>query len=220
MSPRVRVALAFATAIAISPAMPAMPPITGLGIEFLIMVFVQLITGIGLGFATSLFFQLFILTGQFVAMQMGLGFAMMVDPTNGISVTVLSQFFLILVTLTFLALNGHLVVLEVLIAGYSTFPMTLEVGVTEMAHQIVGFGGWMFSGALLIAFPAVVSLLIVNLSFGVMTRAAPQLNIFSLGFPFSVVFGMLIVWVMTLGWLPRFENLSRLFYEWAGLWGG
>jgi flagellar biosynthetic protein FliR len=76
----------------------------------------------------------------------------------------------------------------------------------------------MFGGAVLIAMPAVASLLVVNLAFGVMTRAAPQLNIFSLGFPLTLLFGLLIIWVALYGFTPQFEGLSQWYFEWTRRW--
>ena len=70
-------------------------------------------------------------------------------------------------------------------------------------------GGWMFASALLLALPAVTAILIVNFAFGVMTRAAPQLNIFSLGFPFTLLFGIFILWVALAGFLPQYQQLSK-----------
>ena len=178
----------------------------------------QLFAGVGLGFATMVFFQLFVVAGQFIGMQMGLGFAAMVDPGNGVQVTALSQFYLMLVSLTFLAANGHLVLLDVLIAGYKAFPAGSATSLTSLAGALADLGGWMFVGGVLVALPAVVSLLVVNLAFGVMSRSAPQLNVFSLGFPFSLVFGLVIVWLSLHGWMPQFDRMSSEFLGFASYW--
>lgn len=218
VSPRIRIAMTLAVALAVSPLLTPMPMLTDLSLALFADVVLQLFAGIGLGFATVVFFQLFIVAGQFIGMQMGLGFAMMVDPGNGVQVTALSQFYLMMVTLMFLAMNGHLVVLDVLVTGFKAFPLGTGVGLPELALEISRLGGWMFVGGVLVALPAVVSLLVVNLTFGVMSRSAPQLNVFSLGFPFSLLFGLIIVWLSLAGWLPQFESLSREFFEFARLW--
>lgn len=218
VSPRVRIAIALAVALAVSPLLTPMPMLTDLSIAMFADVILQLVAGIGLGFATTVFFQLFVVAGQFIGMQMGLGFAVMVDAGNGVQVTALSQFYLMLVTLLFLAMNGHLVVLDVLVAGFKAFPLGAGVSLPELALEISRLGGWMFVGGVLVALPAVVSLLVVNLTFGVMSRSAPQLNVFSLGFPFSLLFGLVIIWLSLAGWLPQFEALSREFFEFARLW--
>lgn len=211
-------AMSLAIAIPIASMLSPMPRLDEFGLGMLLDVFLQLFSGIGLGFATMVFFQLFVVAGQFIGMQMGLGFAAMVDPGNGVQVTALSQFFLMLVTLTFLAVNGHLVLLDVLITGFKTFPAGIAIERADMALAIAGLGGWMFIGGVLVALPAVVSLLVVNLAFGVMSRSAPQLNVFSLGFPFSLVFGLVIVWFSLQGWLPQFDRFSAEFLDFATLW--
>jgi len=210
---RIKVAMAVAIAIVVAPLLHPMPAITEISVALLVDVAIQLFAGIGLGFATVIFFQIFVVAGQFIGMQMGLGFAAMADPGNGVQVTVWSQFFLMLVTLCFIAMNGHLVLLDVLITGYRTYPTGLGLSMREVALSIAQLGGWMFVSGVLVALPAVISLLIVNMAFGVMSRSAPQLNVFSLGFPFSLVFGMLIVWVALHGWLPQFERLSREIFD-------
>lgn len=218
VSPRIKVALTLAIALAVAPLLTPMPPLTEISLGLFVDVMLQLVAGIGLGFATMVFFQLFVVAGQFIGMQMGLGFAIMVDPGNGVQVTALSQFFLMLVTLTFVAMNGHLVLLEVLVTGFKQFPLGTDVPVAELGREIARLGGWMFMGGVLVALPAVVSLLVVNLAFGVMSRSAPQLNIFSLGFPFSLLFGLLIVWFSLHGWLPQFDSLAAEFFEFTGMW--
>lgn len=215
---RIRIVLSFMIAVSVSPLLGSMPLITQMDIGLFMNVLIQLLSGLGLGFATVIFFQLFILAGQFLAMQMGLGFASMVDPTNGISVTILSQFFLLMVSLSFLANSGHLLLLDVLLKGFQVNAFSVAGGLEEMSWQLVLLGQWMFSGALKLAFAAVVSLLIVNLAFGVMTRAAPQLNIFSLGFPFSLIFGLVVVWYLIQNWRLDFQSIFNEFLTWAQQW--
>jgi flagellar biosynthesis protein FliR len=211
VSRRVKVALSLAIGIAVAPLLTDLPLLTDFSLMTVLLIAEQLLTGIGLGFATSVFFQLFVVAGQFMGMQMGLGFAMMADPVNGVQVTAWSQFYLLLVSLMYLAVNGHLVLLEILIRGFEFYPTGLGIGLTEFSQRIVGLGSWMFMGGVLIALPAVTALLIVNLSFGVMSRSAPQLNVFSLGFPFSIVFGSVIMLVALQGWLPQFDRLFEEF---------
>lgn len=211
VSPRVKIALSLAIGIAVAPLLTGLPVLTDFNLLTVLLVAEQLLTGIGLGFATSVFFQLFVVAGQFMGMQMGLGFAMMADPVNGVQVTAWGQFYLLLVSLMYLAVNGHLLLLEILIRGFELYPTGLGIGLAEFAERIVGLGSWMFVGGVLIALPAVTALLIVNMAFGVMSRSAPQLNVFSLGFPFSIVFGAVIMLVTLQGWLPQFDRLFEEF---------
>jgi len=211
--PRIRLALCFAVGIALIPVLGDAPNLMDFDLSVIAQLFQQILVGVGLGFSAVIFFQVFIVAGQFIGMQMGLGFAAMVDPGNGVSVTVWSQFFLMLVTLSFLVLNGHLILLEVFVTGFKMFPSGTDLSVSEYAQRIVRMGGWMFVGGILLAIPAVISLLIVNITFGVMNRSAPQLNVFSLGFPFSLLFGLGIIWFLLHGWTDQFHRLASQFLE-------
>ncbi|MGG5873868.1 flagellar biosynthetic protein FliR [Pseudomonas peli] len=194
VSARVRLYLSLAICLVIMPTLPPMPVIDAISVQAFIWIAQEILIGMMLGFVLQLFFQVFVIAGQIVAMQMGLGFASMVDPANGISVPVIGQLFMILVTLLFLAMNAHLVVFEVLTESFFTLPVGggfLVENYWEIANKL----GWVLGAALLLVLPAITALLVINLAFGVMTRAAPQLNIFSIGFPLTLVLGMVIVWI-------------------------
>ncbi len=215
---RVRVLFALTTAIALFPILPAVPEIDPLSLAMVLGVLEQIVVGATLGFLLQIFFHIFVLAGQMIAMQMGLGFASMIDPTNGVSVAVVSQFYVLLVTLLFLAFNGHLVLIDVLVEGFAAIPIGSGGMSQSVMWQLASAGGWMMASALLLALPAVTAILIVNFAFGVMTRAAPQLNIFSLGFPFTLMFGIFILWVALSGFLPQYERLSAEVFAQLRSW--
>lgn len=191
---RVRLYLALAVCMVVMPTLPAMPQVDAISLSTFLLIAQEVLIGAMLGLTLQLFFQAFVIAGQIVAMQMGLGFASMVDPANGISVPVIGQFFLMLVTLLFLAMNGHLVVFEVLAESFVTMPVGDGL-LTEHYWTLANKLSWVFGAALILVLPAITALLVVNVAFGVMTRAAPQLNIFSIGFPLTLLLGFIIVWI-------------------------
>lgn len=205
---RVRLYLALAICLLLAPTLPAMPPIDALSLRSIMLIAQEVLIGVMLGFTLQLFFHAFLIAGQIVSMQMGLGFASMIDPTNGVSVPVVGQFFLMLVTLLFLAMNGHLVVFEVLAESFVTLPVG-EGLLTDHYWTLATKLGWVFGAALMLVLPAITALLVVNLAFGVMTRAAPQLNIFSIGFPLTLVLGLAIVWIGMADILAQYQLLVR-----------
>jgi len=209
VSARIRVGLALLVSVLLAPLLPAPPAIDPLSPAAAVLVAQQLLIGLGLGFVMQLFFQVFVLGAQMIAMQMALGLASMVDPANGISVTVVAQYFLLLLTLVFVATNGHLVMFEVLLESFRFVPVGGTWNAGQASLGIVHWASWMFLSGLLLALPAVTALLVVNLAFGVMTRAAPQLNVFTLGFPVAMVFGLFIIWVSMRGFLPRYDLLAQ-----------
>ncbi|MBE9533014.1 MAG: flagellar biosynthetic protein FliR, partial [Proteobacteria bacterium] len=153
-----------------------------------------ILIGACMGFMLQLLFNAFIIAGQIVAMQMGLGFASMVDPQNGVTVPVISQFYLIFVTLVFLSLDGHLILLKVLAESFVTLPV-LPSGLPHTSFRdLVGQASWMYAAGVLVALPAIGSLMMVNLAFGILSRAAPQISPFSIGFPMTIILGFAIIY--------------------------
>ena len=206
---RIRAGLAILACALLAPLLPPPPALDPLSLEAGLLISSQVLIGLGMGFAMQLFFQVFVFGAQLMAMQMSLGFASMVDPANGVSVTVLAQYFVVLLTLVFLATNGHLAMLEVLLESFRFVPVGAALPSAQWSWTLAAAASWLFLSGLLLALPVVTALLIVNLAFGVMTRAAPQLNVFSLGFPMSMLFGLSIVWASSASFLPSFDTLAR-----------
>ncbi len=186
---RIRILLAFFIAWILVPVIPPPPAVDLISGEALIISISQVLIGLAMGFILQLVFAAFVIAGQSIATAMGLGFASMVDPQNGVQVPVISQAFLIMATLIFLALNGHLIFIEVLAKSFQNMPVGPFAPSTDALWQLVMWGSNMFTGGMLIALPAVAALLLVNLAFGVTSRAAPQLNIFAVGFPIMIMIG-------------------------------
>ncbi|WP_347904782.1 flagellar biosynthetic protein FliR [Pseudomonas purpurea] len=204
---RVRLYFALAITVVIVPGLPPMPQVNALDLGGLLLIAEQVIIGALMGFALQLFFQAFVVAGQIISIQMGMGFASMVDPTNGVSAAVIGQFLTMLVTLLFLAMNGHLVVFEILTESFTTLPVGSAMLVNHF-WEMAGKMGWVLGAAMLLVLPAITALLVVNIAFGVMTRAAPQLNIFSIGFPLTLVLGMVIFWVTLGDILNQYQPLA------------
>jgi flagellar biosynthetic protein FliR len=190
---RFRIVLAAAITLLVAPLLPAQPdvsPFSGAGV---IITAQQLIIGIAIGFTLQIVFDALAMGGQLLANTMGLSFAFNVDPLRGTGTPVLGQFYTIIATLTFLALNGHIAIIQAMVDGFATMPVgTAGLGAEGFA-QIALYGSQMFRGALMVALPGLTALLIVNLAFGVVSRAAPSLNLFAIGFPVTLIGGLLIV---------------------------
>ena len=160
-----------------------------------------------MGFTLQLVFGALMIAGESLALSMGLGFASMVDPANGVNVPVVSQFFIIIGTLLFLALGGHLMLIQLLVSSFQSLPISSTGVDRESFLAIVSWGSQMFIGAVWVAIPGLISMLVITLSMGVMTRAAPQLNIFSVGFPVTMFLGFIVVMLILPGLLPRFNQM-------------
>jgi flagellar biosynthetic protein FliR len=189
---RIRIVLAGAVALLVAPlvTVPAVSPFSAAGVVITIQ---QVIIGAALGFSLQILFDAVSLGGELLANSMGLSLAFNLDPQNGASTPTVGQLYTILVTLIFLVLNGHLALINTLVDGFRTLPIgTTGLGANGL-WSVVNWGSELFSGALIVALPGVTALLIANLAFGVVSRAAPTLNIFSVGLPISLVFGLVTI---------------------------
>ncbi len=204
---RIRLVLMLFTTMLLVPVLPPAPVVSLLSVQGFLLVAKEVLIGLALGFSMQMVLQVFMIAGQFIALKMGLGFASMNDPSSGVSVTMLSQFYLLLSTLLFLSVNGHLVVLQLLVDSFTSFPIAGQGISSDKLMSVVLLGSWLFSAALLIALPLFTSLMIVNMSFGVMSRSAPQMNVFSVGFPITLIFGLALMWFSLGNFLPAFFQI-------------
>jgi flagellar biosynthetic protein FliR len=202
---RTRIVLAVALTALVVPLLPA-PGIAPFSAQGFVVVAQQLLIGVALGFALQVVFDALGLAGQLLANSMGLSFAFNVDPLRGSSTAALGQLYIILATLVFLALGGHLAIIQVLVDGLHAMPIGTGLD-RDGIWALVLWGGTLFSGAISIALPGVTALLIVNLAFGVVSRAAPALNLFAVGFPIALIIGLVVVLA---GMGPLTQGITQL----------
>ena len=200
----VRAKLTLVITVAMAPLLPTMPAVELFSLPGALITFQQVLVGVAIGLASQFLIQTFIVAGQVIAMQTSLGFASLVDPINGGSTPVFGQFYLMLGTLIFFAIDGHLTMLHLLHLSFTTLPVGTDGLSLQSMQSLVFFGSVMFQMALSVSLAAVVAMLLINFSFGVMTRAAPQLNVFSMGFAISMICGLLVIWVSLSGFMEHF----------------
>lgn len=190
---RVRILLALALAVLLQPGLDHTTPIDLWSASGLLLILQQLALGLGMGLVLQFVVAAVVMAGHTIATSMGLGFASSVDPQNGVQVTIVGQFYLILATLFFLAIDGHLQLLQLLALSFQRFPLAVFALDAGFFGNIAFFSAQMFVTGTLLALPVMVGVLLINIGFGVMTRAAPQLNIFSIGFPMSLLGGFILM---------------------------
>ncbi len=192
---RVRLILVLALTAICIPSCDRQPQIEILTLNTLIIIIQQFIIGIAIGMVLQLVFQVFVLLGEIIAMQSSLSFAILNDPNTNSTVPIVGQLYIILVSYLFLAFDGHLYFFKLLFGSFQVVPINAQGLDFASYYQIVHLTSWMFANAIKIAMPAITALLMVNIAFGVMTKAAPQLNIFGIGFPITMVIGICIIWL-------------------------
>ena len=213
---RVRVGLAFLVALSAQASLPVMPVVPlDSPVAFMILL-QQVIIGISIGFTVRLIFAAIELAGEIIGLQMGLNFAGFFDPITASQSTAVSRFFSICISWLFIIINGHLMVIAVLVNSFESFPVApvpMEFLKTVKLHTL---GAEIFSLGLWIALPLVAMLLFINLVLGVISRVAQQLSIFSIGFPLTVSVGLIGIFftlpMMEQPFVMTLERLMTYFY--------
>lgn len=202
---KVRLLLTVVLTIAIAPVVPHTATPDVLSAAGLVTMIQEIAIGVSMGFLVQLVFDAIALGGQVIGMSMGLGFAVFLDKVRGVSVPVLGQLFLMLSMLVFLALDGHLAMIKLLVESFRAWPMAQSGLTMPILSELLVWTSQLFVFAMKIALPAITALLTVNLSFGVMSRAAPTLNLFAVGFPVAMLLGFTVIF-LNMGVLV--ENIS------------
>ena len=194
------------------PTLPNMPAVALFSFEGWMVTLQQIALGLSAGFILQMVFSIMLFAGQTIAYSMGLGFASMVDPSTGIQVPVVAQLFVITGNLLFLALDGHLLLIEMMAQSFTTLPVAIEGLGKHDLWLIVSWSSQIFAGGVLLALPIMAILLFVNISFGVASKAAPQLQLFGVGFPMTILFGMILIWISLSGMLDGFAEWLQVCY--------
>jgi len=188
---RVKIFLGIMLALVIAPLVPAVPAADPTSWAGLLILVKEMIIGLAMGFAMRIVFAAVEFAGEVASQTMGLGFAVFFDPSTRGRSSAVSQFMALVATMAFLAVNGHLVLIEVLAESFITMPITETPFSSNAALELVRWAGRIFSAGLQLAMPIIAALLITQVALGILTRAAPQLNIFGIGFPITLGVGFL-----------------------------
>ena len=151
----------------------------------------QVGVGLALGFAVRLVFASVELAGEIVGLQMGLNFASFFDPTSNAQVSAVARFFGQMAMLLFVVINGHLLLIMAVVESFRSFPVDGNFLQALAQMRLYALGTSLFSSALWIALPMMALLLFVNLTMGIISRVAPQMNIYAVGFPVTLTVGLL-----------------------------
>ena len=210
---KIRVVSAIAITMVVAPILPPLPMVEFISGDALLIAIHQVIIGAAMGFALQLAFNIFVMSGHIIAMQAGLGFSMMNSPQDGVQVTVVGQLYLTFATLLYLAMDGHLILIREVINSFNTLPIGIN-GITATGYwMLFMWSGKMFISAVMMVLPAITALLMVNVSFGVMAKASPQLNPFSVGFLITIILGFSIVYVTFPTLIPYFEQIMNDIFQ-------
>ena len=210
--PRVRLVIGLGFALAVVPALPPMPPVPADSFHALGLLAHQALIGIAIGFLMRLFLAAVDVAGEMIGLQMGLSFAVFFNPQTGGQTSVVAEFLGLLTLLVFLALDGHLMMVLILVKSFEWLPVGMPTA-REGWLLIVRYAAVMFSLGVMLALPLIATLLITNIALGILTRSAPQLNLFAVGFPVTLSVGFIVLLVCLSLVAPMLHNLFELGFN-------
>lgn len=206
---RVKVGLSALIALAVAPALPPAPDISPASYQGLWIAAQQVFIGIALGLTMRIVFAAVQTAGEFIGLQMGLSFASFFDPATGANTAVLARLMNVIAMLLFLALNGHLLMLGGLVRTFEILPAMAGLNLDGLGVLFEWSAQVMVSGMLL-ALPLIIVLLSISLALGILNRTAQQLSVFAVGFPISLMVGLILLMIV----LPQTAPfMTRLFEE-------
>lgn len=203
-----KIGLALLITMVVAPVLPPMPDVPIVSWAGFGLVVEQMLIGVAIGLVMHVVFAVVQAAGEFIGLQMGLAFATFFDSGSGTNTAILSRIFFMITLLMFLALGGHLMVLEALVMSFYSLPIGVGSFNPAAFEMLVRYGGTIFVSGMSLALPLVGSLLIINLALGILNRSAPQLTVFNIGFPTSLTVGIFLLGVLMTD-MGRF--LQRLF---------
>jgi flagellar biosynthetic protein FliR len=190
---RVKAGLGVMLALVIAPAVPKLPATDPMSFSGLLILMQELVIGLAMGFAMRIVFAAVEMAGEITGLTMGFGFATFFDPQTRARTSAIAQFLALLTLMIFLALNMHLAMLATLADSFVTLPISDAPAGVEGARQIANWGGVIFASGVQLALPLIAALLLTNITLGILTRAAPQLNLFGIGFPITLGVGFIVL---------------------------
>ena len=190
---RVRVALGIGIGLIVAPTLTGLPAIDPVSLAGILLLAQQFVIGLALGFAMRIVFAAVEMAGEMTGLTMGLGFATFFDPQSQGRSSAVSQFLALLILMIYLAANVHLILLSVLVDSFRTLPISAQPMASASIWHLLQSGGQIFNIGVQLAMPMVAALLMTNMALGILTRAAPQLNIFGIGFPLTLTVGFVVI---------------------------
>lgn len=214
---RIRVGLSILLALLVAPNLHDLPAIPVFSAQGMLIAVKELLIGISMGFVARLIFTSMEMAGHLIGLQMGLGFASFYDPQHSTNVPIMAQVLSLFMLLVFLAFNGHLIMLRALFESFFQLPIGMKMPGAGGFRLIAEYGEIIFRSGVMLALPVLAALLVTNLGIGVMTRAAPQLNVFAIGFPITLSIGAAALYMLLPFLIPHIDsmlgNMTRFFIK-------
>lgn len=205
---RVKIGLSVLLALIVAPTIAEMPSIPVGSPQGLLIIIQQIIIGVAMGFTLRLIFTTVEMAGELAGLQMGLGFASFYDPVNSAYSPIVARWLGMIAILAFLAADWHLYMLSALAQSFVTLPIGGAMSGNGY-YSVASWGASIFAFGLQITLPIVAALLFTNIALGILSRAAPQLNLFAVGFPITLTIGFVVLILSLPYFIPLFDRLVQ-----------
>ena len=215
-----KIGLAVLITTLVAPTLPPAAVVDPGSLSGMLLLVREILLGVGMGLAMRVVFSGVSMAGDVIGLQMGLGFVQFYDAQTSAQVPVVGQFLTLLTTLVFLSLNGHLLLIATLVDSFRSVPVDSAQTLAESFMAMTLWGGMIFQAAMLLSLPLIAALLITNSALGVLSRAAPQLNVFAIGFPITIIAGFVVLLLTLPYWIPALERLFELGLQAMSRGGG
>lgn len=206
---QIKLALGIVLALIVAPTLPAVPALDPVSLNGMLVLSQQLIIGMAMGFVMRVVFSAIEMAGEVAGLTMGLGFATFFDPQTQGRSSAIAQFLVLTATLLMLTANVHLSMLATLVESFQTIPISTTFQTGLNYQKMALWGEQIFSVGMRLSLPIVAALLVTNVALGILTRAAPQLNLFGIGFPITIGVGFLMLALILPYLLLPLENLFQ-----------
>ncbi|MFZ6744185.1 flagellar biosynthetic protein FliR [Undibacterium sp. JH2W] len=206
---QIKIALGIVLSLIVTPNLPAVSDLDPVSLNGILVLGQQLIIGLGMGFVMRVVFSAIEMAGEVSGLTMGLGFATFFDPQTQGRSSAIAQFLVLTSTLLMLTLNVHLTMLAALVESFQTIPISTSFQTGLNYQKLAIWGEQIFSVGMHLSLPIVAALLVTNVALGILTRAAPQLNLFGIGFPITIGTGFLMLALIMPYLLLPLQNLFQ-----------
>jgi len=194
---QIRIILGFALGLVVASQTSLPDPQIATQLSGLVVILSEIAIGLSAGLTLTVLFSAVLLAGEKIATSSGLGFAAQMDPNSGGQTPVVSQMLYLFMIVLFVSLDGHLIAIRLMLESYSAMPIGFQPTIGVMIKSVLDAAGQMFFAAAMIMLPVALVMLMINAAIGIITRSAPQLNLFSFGFPISLLGVFFVLYIST-----------------------
>jgi len=214
----IKISFGVMLSLIVAPTLHNLPHIDPMSLAGLMILAQQFIIGIAMGFSIQIVFSAIDMAGNIISLSMGLGFASFFDPQTRATTPAVSQFLTLIATMLFLSLNLHLALLSALVESFDTLPIGADIASRPgIWFHVVTAASVIFSSGVQLALPIIAALLVTNIALAILTRAAPQLNLFGIGFPITMTVGFVMVYIVIPYLAAPLQKLFELGIQHAAL---